>query len=195
VRYGWMRGAVFVSLLMVLAACATYQLVPPGETTVRNAIAVAPSRAWTKVPFINSPGPLEMWTLNGPAIDTLQFYAPVADGEALRKAEGNAQPYPPFRASMSASEIVELYEATLRRATDSALVETKNLRPATVGGLEGFRADVVYVGKDRVRRKGVLVGAVKGKALYLMHFQAPELHYYDLAVDEVERIVASARVL
>ena len=194
-RYGWTRGAIVVGLLMVLAACASYQLVPAGKTTVRNAIAVEPARAWTKVPFITSPGPIEMWTLNGPAIDTLEFFAPVADGEPLRKPEGNAQPYPPFRASMSASEIVELYEASLRRSTNSALVETKNLRPATIGGSEGFRADIVYVAQDRVRRKGVLVGVVKDKKLYLMHFQAPELHYYDRAIDEVERIVASARVL
>jgi hypothetical protein len=190
-----LRQIVFVVLLATLAACASYSLVPAGQTTVRSAMSVAPARAWTKVPFINSPGPIEMWTLNGPNIDSLTFYMPVADGEPLQRKEGNAEPYPPFRASMSASEIVELYEASLRRATSSALVEVKNLRPASIGGIEGFRADTVFVTQDRVRRKGVLAGVVKEKKLYLMHFQAPELHYYDRAIDEVERIVASAKVL
>lgn len=190
-----LRQFVAVAVLAVVAACASYQLVPAGQTTVRGAMAVAPARAWTKVPFINSPGPLEMWTLNGPAIDTITFYMPVADGEPLQRKEGNAEPYPPFRATMSASEIVELFEASLRRSASSALVEIKNLRPANIGGIEGFRADTVFVTQDRLRRKGVLAGAVKDKKLYLMHFQAPELHYYDLAIDEVERIVASAKVL
>lgn len=190
-----LRQIVFVVLLATLAACASYSLVPAGQTTVRSAMSVAPARAWTKVPFINSPGPIEMWTLNGPNIDSLTFYMPVADGEPLQRKEGNAEPYPPFRASMSASEIVELYEASLRRATSSALVEVKNLRPASIGGIEGFRADTAFVTQDRVRRKGVLAGVVKEKKLYLMHFQAPELHYYDRAIDEVERIVASAKVL
>ena len=194
-RYRGLLGLLLVACLAVLAGCATYQLVPAGKTTVRNSIAVEPSRAWTKVPFISSPGPIEMWTLNGPAIDSLTFYMPVADGEPLQKREGNTEPFPPFRSSMSASEVVELYESTLRRATSSALVESKNLRPIKVGAVDGFRADTVYVAQDRVRRKGVLIGAVKDQKLYLMHFQAPELHYYDRAIDEVERIVASAQVL
>ena len=190
-----LRGVIVVALLAMLAACATYSLVPAGQTNVRSAMSVTPARAWTKVPFITSPGPIEMWTLNGPAIDSFTFYMPVADGEPLQRREGNAEPYPPFRASMTASEVVELYEATLRRVTSSALVESKNLRPTKLGAIDGFRADTVYVTQDRVRRKGVLVGAVKDQKLYLMHFQAPELHYYDRGVDEAERIFASVRVL
>lgn len=184
-----------LGLLALLAACTTYELVPAGKTIVRNAIVVESSSAWSRVTFVRAPGPIEAWTLNGPAIDTLTFYTAIADGEPLRRRGLNSDPFPPFRATMSASEIVELYEATLRRVTNSALVETTNLRPAALGGIAGFRADTVYITPDRVRRKGVLAGAVKDDKLYLMHFQAPELHYYDRAIDEVERIVASAKIL
>jgi hypothetical protein len=191
-----LRGVLAVALLSLLAACAAYQLVPSGKATVRNALAVEPGQSWSRVNFQVSPGPLEMWTLNGPAIDSITFYMPVADGEALQKQPGSSnEPFPSFRSSMSPSEIVELYEATLRRSTGSALVEIRNLQPTRFAAGDGFRADTLHVGQDRVRRKGVLIGTVKDKQLYLVHFQAPELHYYDRDVAEVEHVIASARIL
>jgi len=182
-------------VLAAVAGCASYTLVPAGKATARSAIAVDTPIAWTKVPLLEEAGSLELWTLNGPGIDSIAFYAPIADNESLQRAKSGADPYPVYRAGMSPSEIAELYEATLRRATGSAIVAVKDLRPAKLGTTDGFRAETEFTGSDRVRRKGILAGAVKDKKLYLVHFQAPVLHYFDKAAPDVEKMLASATLL
>lgn len=188
-------GALGVILAAVLAGCASYTLVPSGKVTARGAIAMETPIAWTKVPLVNESSAIELWTLNGPAIDSIAFYAPIGDNQSLQNAKSGTDPFPVYRAGMTPTEIAELYEATLRRTSGSAIVEVKNLRPAKLGTAEGFRAETEFTGADRVRRKGMLVGAVKDKKLYLVHFQAPVLHYYDKAAPDVEKMLSSATLL
>ncbi len=189
------RAIALGTVILTLAGCAAYSLVPAGRATARNAISIESPLAWSKVPLINEGSAVELWTLNGPAIDSMAFYAPIGDNQSLQNAKSGTDPFPVFRAGMTPSEIAELFETTLRRATGSAIVEVKSLRPAKLGDSEGFRAETEFTGSDRVRRKGILTGAVKDKKLYLIHFQAPELHYYAKAVPEVEKMLASAKLL
>lgn len=189
------------ALVLMLAGCSAYSTVEPATMQIKNAFTVTPHIRWAKVSqrtpdavFIDQSGRTETWTIDGEKLDSITFFAGITDGATLLTPPGNKNHLAPFRSNMSASEIMDLFEAAFTSATRSAVARSHDLRPATLAGYEGFRFEISYALKDDVDRELSVVGAVRDGKLYLIAFQGTKLYHYGKYLPEFEQIVASARI-
>lgn len=195
----FIRLSLAALLVMSVAACARYSMVPPQRTPVKSSFTVEPGQAWNKINLqfgSAASHPVEAWTADGDQLNMMLFFAGVADGQTLMpppRDEDKAKRLPAFRSSMSANEVKDVIEATLGQFMNSALVETRNLRPAVFGGHDGYRFDFSLVGKDEVDRQGIAVGAVVDGKLHSVVFMGTRLYHYGLRLQDAEHIVSSVQ--
>jgi hypothetical protein len=67
-----------------------------------------------------------------------------------------------------------------------------------LGGRAGFRAELTSkrtFQADGIRYKHLLYGVANQNGLYTLHYEAPLLYYYDKNVAEVEKSVATLKLL
>ena len=184
--------------LVLLAGCAPYLLVKPERQTVAGVISVQPGAAWNKLTMHDYQGKIEIWTLDGPALNTLMFFTGVQDGTPLftaRSQDAKQEKPPLFRATMNPLEIQELLEATITRTFQTTIVEGHDLKPAPVASGRGFRFETRMVGRDEVERDGIFVGTIRNQKLYGAWFQGAKLHYYARYLPEFDNLVASAQLV
>jgi hypothetical protein len=184
--------------IVLLAGCASYTLIKPQRQTVGGVISVQPGLPWNKAAMHDYQGKIEVWTLDGPVLNTLMFFTGVPDGEPLFTARGQSarQEKPPvFRATMDPIEIQELLDATVARTFQTTIVEGHDVKPIPVASGRGFRFETRMVGRDEVEREGVFVGTIRNRKLYGAWFQGAKLHYYARYLSEFDNIVASAQLL
>jgi hypothetical protein len=190
--------ACCLAAVLVLAGCAPLALVPPERQVVGGVISVQPGVKWNKLTSSSFRGNVEVWTLDGPILNTLVFFTGVPDGEPLfTRAVGAAQQEKPavFRATMNPLEVQELLEATMARYFQTTIAEARNLKPEPVANGQGFRFETRLVGRDEVERDGVFVGTIRNGKLYGAWFQGAKLHYYTRYLPEFDRLVASAQLV
>src|SRR5512134_2130844 len=145
-----MRAYCIVAIL-VLAGCAPLALVPPERQVVGGVISVQPGVKWNRLTASSFRGNVEVWTLDGPILNTLVFFTGVPEGEPLfTRAAGAAQQEKPpvFRAAMNPLEVQELLEATMARYFQTTIAEARNLKPEPVANGQGFRFETRLVGRD-----------------------------------------------
>jgi hypothetical protein len=194
------RLAIALLAAALLAGCATpYTLVEPKRQTVGGVISVDPGMKWNKLGTANVKGKVEIWTLDGPRLNTLMFFTGVADGEPLfvsRSVDQSKVEKPPvFRSTMNPLEVQELLDATVRRYFQTTLSKERGLRPESIADGRGFRFDTRMTGRDEVERSGVFVGTVRGGKLYGAWFQGAKLEYFKRYLPEFDHIVASAQLV
>lgn len=192
-----LKFALAAALLAGLAtpAAAQWRLVDAGETrevASSNLVVTAPGE-WnrsTERPTRRT----EIWTKDGNALGEIDFWLGVKDGDPIfRETDKKKNPLPHFDAKMLPTDLVEFFEDTARKVLGGSLVETHEVRPATLAGHPAVEFDWSYTGSDEVDRKGLVRAAIVGGRLYMINFDAPRLHYFDEHVDEVRRIMDSAR--
>ncbi|HUN46716.1 MAG TPA: hypothetical protein VMU85_09355 [Stellaceae bacterium] len=188
-----------VAASLALAACGNYSLVSPSRQSVQGRVTVETGIAWNKVnqrtsesTIYSTTGPVETWTVDGEKLDSLVIFAGVADGAPLLTLADKTKSIGVFRGSMSASEVMELVDASLVTAASTAATKTRDLRPAKVGGVDGFRFEIDYALHDDIDRVLSAAGAIHNGKLYLILFQGTSVYYYSKYLPEYERIVASA---
>ena len=184
-------------VVLLLAGCTQYALIAPEQVKVGTALTVRPETSWNRVNAA-TPGSVEIWTADGPSLDSLMFFHGIADGEPLldRSGGGSSQaPLPAFRSTMTPTEIMELFEATMAQTTRSTLAAGRGLRPADFGGAPGFRFDFAYTGRDEIERDGFVTGAIKDDELYLIFFQGTRLYHHEKHRAAAEAVAASAKFL
>jgi len=206
-----MRKLLAIVVLATLVGCAPYKLVEPVRQNVGSGFSVETRMRWNQLAEDHVVGPVVIWTADGVGLDQLMFFT-VAEGEPLLRRIGQPtalqqgpppspsrsaeeEKLPTFRADMPANEIAELFEAAIARVTRSTIAHASNLRPIDFAGRPGFRFDFDYVTRDDLERRGLAVGTVKDKKLYLIFFQGSRLYHYEKYLPEVENIVRSARLL
>lgn len=184
--------------LLALAGCVNqFNLAGPGAVASAGGLSLSPGLAWNRQSpselVITSAAPLELWTQDGTALQNMLVFGGVPDGQGLFKKYHDRSEFPAFRAGMTASEIVELIDATLGKMFGSTLIQTADLRPAKFGGVDGFQFAFSFTGKDEIDRNGIAVGAVKDGKLYLLLYAGSRLYHFGKYRPEVERIFQSAR--
>jgi len=195
-----LRHIASLGLLLLLAACAGYKLVPPVQTTVAN-FAVAPDIAWSQASQtgLQSSAPLAIWTVDGPALDQILFIGGVKSGDPLftlaNRGTDEQKKNNAFRDAMAPSEIAELWESVFAQFGGTTLAQASNVEPARFGGIEGFKFDFAYTPKDEVERRGVVYGAVKDKKLYLIYYAGTKLYHYGLRLPNAMKTIESARIV
>ncbi len=73
--------------------------------------------------------------------------------------------------------------------------ELKENVPATVDGHAGFKITYCFKSEDGVRLKVVDYGFLSGDWLYVLHYDAPERHYFDKDIKTFEQFVTSFRLI
>jgi hypothetical protein len=190
-----------VAVLLLLSGCAPFVLVAPERQTVGGVISVQPGMKWNKMAMSNFRGNVEVWTLDGPGLNTLLFFTGVSDGEPLfTRAAGSAQAAQQekpavFRATMNPVEVQELLEATMARYFQTTIAEGRNLKSVPIANGQGFRFETRLLGRDEVERDGVFVGTIRNGKLYGAWFQGAKLHYFKRYLPEFDRLVASAQLV
>lgn len=197
-----MRGSMKLLIAAALlaaptAAVAGWKVMAAGApvAVAKSALTVTPGQNWNR----SSSRPSkkgEMWTLDGLQLNELSFFAGIAPGETILKDRRKKdKPLPTFKAQMLAPEIVQLFEATWRITLDTSLFEIDNVEPTTLAGHQGVRFTYHYsVQGDDLRRNGEARAAVVNGQLYLINFTGPAIHYFPTSVEEVRKIMDSAKL-
>lgn len=195
-----MRGVVLAVLLAVagegaaLAAKLMHRDV--AVAVAKSALTVTPADDWNRIG--SRPGRnAESWTLDGLGLNDLTFYGGIADDRTLfRDARRKTDPLPRFSRSMLAPDIAQLFESSYRVAAGTSLMAIDTIEPAHFAGRQGFRFTYHFTLQgEEVRRKGEAAGAVIDGRLYLIAFEAPEIHYFDAGIERARAIVSSARIV
>lgn len=99
---------------------------------------------------------------------------------------------------MDPQELADAVIAELKARSQGDTVDTLHIAPATVGGRPGFRAELAskhaFEG-DAIRYKEVVYGVTNTNGLYVLRYEAPVLHYFDLGLPAFEATVASFALL
>ncbi|MCW0234591.1 MAG: hypothetical protein OJJ21_13405 [Ferrovibrio sp.] len=192
-----LRRVAALAILVVLTACTAYSLVPAATTDVAN-FRVENDIAWNKANKlrVESAAPLAYWTADGPALNYILFVGGVKDGGYVLRQMGTTETVNNlvFRNGMSATEIVELWEASMTKMNTTSIAKGSNIQPADFGGTAGFKFDFQYVAKDEVDRSGVGYAAVKDGKLYLIFFSGTKLHHFPMRRASALRIMESAKI-
>lgn len=173
----------------LLTGCATWTLVDGGaRQDVAGGYSVEPQVAWSRI----RQGGVELWTVDGPALQALRFFEPIGDGDPLFAAQGSDE-LPVFSSHMTASEIQEFVVHSTQRG-GGARVAARELRPWRLGSLEGFRFELDFLNESGLEMTGIVAGAVAGEKLYLIAYTGARAHYFPKYATHVERLLASVRI-
>jgi hypothetical protein len=174
----------------VLVGCANVVKMGPGETVVADRVAVKLDTAWNQVNLVGNRS--VVWTREGLAIDALQFWVALKDGDALAPAVKDQRPLV-FKTGMQPHEQVALFQGLMVR--DGSTFTLDKLEPAPFLGGDGTRFAYTLVRKaDDVKLSGMGWVAVRGGQLHAVTFAAPRLGFYPRLAPLVEQVVASARL-
>jgi hypothetical protein len=185
---------LFMAASLLLTACVTqgYRLVEPGRVGVaRGTLTVRPGMAWNKSPGASAEH--EVWTLDGPLLDSITFIVGVRDGSAItRQKAGADRQVPAFHASMTPDDLVAMLESYYRIREEAKVFKTTRVAPRKFLGGPGMQVDYDYMLEDEVRRRGCAVIDVHDGKLYLLMLDGTALHYFDGVQAEFQGIVTSA---
>ncbi|MGF1641655.1 MAG: hypothetical protein ACFCUO_11965 [Rhodospirillales bacterium] len=192
-----MKGTIRATLVSIaVAALATacaqpgYTLTGPGRVTMADTYTIDTPVAWSR----SARGRVEIWTVDGPQLQSVVFVNGAKDGDPLFEGEGaDARTAPRFHAAMTPIEIKELIEASLRAAGARSL-EAYDVRPQAWGSIQGFRFDYSYALENGLEKEGTAVAAVNDGQLYAILYSGARFHYYGKHKDDVERMIASIRM-
>lgn len=191
------RRFASLMLLLIVAACAPFALVPASTNDVAN-FRVEADIAWNKLnqPRLESSAPLAYWTADGPALNAMIFIGGVRDGQPVIKIQGdtNQDNALVFRNGMTPTEIVELWEASTAKISQTTIAKGSNIEPVDFAGNPGFKFDFYYVTKDEVDRSGIGYATVKDNRLYLIFYSGTKLHHFGLRLGSAKRIMETARI-
>jgi hypothetical protein len=190
-------GIALAVAALALAGCmARYHLVPAEETFVGgDSLVVTPTTAWNMAPTVYDQSQWEeTWTRNGLLLESIMFVGGLPEGKSLRKQRKKSdQQVPPFRADMTPQDLVSMVETSYRTA-GVTVFDIESVEPVDFLGGKGFRLRFRYAPNDGIAKKGTCILRVIDRKLYLIKLEGVTSHYFDAAVPEFEKIVASARL-
>ena len=187
------RAFLALTVAVLAAGCAQVSKVATGEVTIRDRLVVTTDRPWNQFErgiTDNTP----TWTQDGIAVDALRFYVGLKDGELLAPTPAEPKGTKPlaFRASMTPTEVVGLFEALYSRG--GSTFQLDRLAPQPFLGADGFRFEFSGIRKeDEVRLRGIGWGAVRNGELWVVTYTAPRLAFFDRHLGAAEAVVRSAR--
>jgi hypothetical protein len=188
---------VIVGATLALAGCASrYYLVPAEETFVGGkTLVVTPAAAWNLAPVMFDQTQWEeTWTRNGLLLESITFIGGLPEGKSLRKQKRKSdRQVPLFRADMTPQDLVSMVEASYR-TRGVTVFDIESVEPADFLGGQGLKVRFRYAPNDGIAKKGTCTLRVVDRKLYLVLLEGVNRHYFDAAVPEFEKIVASARL-
>jgi hypothetical protein len=186
---------LFFSLcISLLVGCAGLSKIDKGEIDVKDNFTVKVDQPWNRFSYALGSKAIS-WTQDGLYVDRLQFYVGVEDDSEIENSMSGSKEQRPlkFKKTMSTHELAQVFQNVLTR--DGSVFNLTKLDPAMFLGVSGFRMEYGLVRKDDdVRMRGLVYGCIKQNKLYLMHYTAPRLVFYERHIASVESMAASARL-
>lgn len=183
--------AAFTVALLVSGCGTMVSAVAEGDVVVAEKLSVKVDRPWNQ--FAGRMAEVPTWTHEGIAVDALQFYVGIKDGQELPHSSAQGSAPLIFKARMQPSEVVALFQARLTR--DGSSFQLDKLEPAPFLNTQGFRFEYSLNRKsDDVQMKGEAFGAIRDGQLYVMHFSAPRLVFFPRYKSNFETLVKTAAV-
>ena len=140
--------------------------------------SVDPQIQWSRTSGEN----LEMWTVNGPALEAVYFVNGIEEGASLVKSSDSKRKLPVFRKHMRPTEVQELVVDTIKAADDSASLEpaqSAEVRGPQVAGLHQTRAHAVGANHIQAHvhgfQRGAVVRCLDGIHDQLQDFRGPHV--------------------
>ena len=184
---GWM--ALFAAIAL-LTGCGGGRLVQPGPATA-GGIALDTPMAWSRFQFSR----YEIWTIDGIPLNRLYIIPKVKNGEHVfleRRVSKSRPDAPAFHSGMRADEIRDIVLDALTE-TGAINIESKGLRPAPFGGVDGLRFEFQASTDNGLQYRGMVLAAARGGQLSLVLWMAPAEYYYDRDATNVSRLLDSVR--
>jgi hypothetical protein len=187
-------GIGLAALCLALAGCETVADAPAGAYKVGTAYQVTLGGEWSDISkiMVGRPANVHLLSIDGPLLDRLYLTEGLAAGDFLVKPEAKDRPTPTYRAGMSPNELIEFLTGSVA-ALNYERVETSNLRPAKLAGVDGLCFEIAGRTREGLDMSGTAILSEKGGKLYVMLYLAPTEHYFKLHLADVESIMASAR--
>ena len=187
-RYASLGALLFVS------ACAGVTSAPMGAFKVGDRYEVTLGREWSDISQIMNGRPknVRLLSLDGPMLNRLYLSDGLAPGEFLVKPAAKEKPTPTYQKGMSPTELVEFVSDSVA-ALDYQRVETKGLRPTKLAGSDGLRFEIAAKTREGLEISGTAEVAEAGGKLYVILYLAPQEHYFQAILPEVESVMGSAK--
>lgn len=183
---GFAWHALLALLLALLGGCSS-PLVKPGAQTV-DGLALSTPLSWSDLGYQGQ----RLWTRDGVSLNALRIYTDIEPGEHVFRARlrGERDEGARFRVGLSDVEIAELIVEGLRT---SSLVNVRatDLRPATLNGRSGFRAELAFDNNGGLHYRGLVLAEGEDGSLSFLMYTAPAEFYFERDRAAVEAIFSS----
>jgi hypothetical protein len=183
-----------LALLLAVPVGARWKEVAPARIAVAGStlsVTADPGwNRWTKRPIKQE----EVWSLDGPLLNRLDFFAGIAPGEPLaRERNKKREPLPKFKAAMRAPSVMRSVRSISSAISGAPDFVVETVAPVAFAGDQGFRLRFRYTKGELVRRGEARGRVVDGK-LYLITYAAPALYYFDTGLARATAIMDSALI-
>ncbi len=183
---GFAGHGLLALLLALLSACSS-PLIRPGAQTV-DGLPLSTPLSWSDLGYKGQ----RLWTRDGVSLNALRIYTGVEPGEHVFRARlrGERDEGARFRSGLSNIEIAELIVEGLR---GSSLVNVRaiDLRPATLNGRKGFRAELSFDNNSGLHYRGLILAEGEDGSLSFLMYTAPAEFYFERERAVVESVFAS----
>ncbi len=186
--------AMGAALMLSLAACVSVTSAPAGAFKVgTTSYQVTLGQEWSDISqiMLARPKNVRLLSLDGPSLNRLYLTDGLAPGDFLVKPAAKDKPTPTYQKGMSPSELVE-FVADSVSALDYQKVETSGLRPTKLAGADGLRFDLKGKTREGLEISGTAAVLDAGGKLYVILYLAPQEHYFQATLPEVEAVMRSA---
>lgn len=194
---GWLAAFTAAVIMTTTPAFAGFKLMQAATPVAvgKAGLTVTPSIDWNRLGQKVGRN-AEAWTLDGNSLNDLTFYAGIEPGRPLfREVDKKNRPLPKFSVSMLPPDVAQMFESSYRVAAGTSLFTLDEVAPARFANTDGFRFSYSFtIQGEEVRRKGEATGAIIAGKLYLVAFEAPEIHYFDRDIAAYRALVETARV-
>lgn len=186
--------ATFASMLAAAPVLAN-SLVAPGPRAgiAKSRLSASPAGEWNRLS--RSEGKyVETWTLDGDALNKVNFFGGVATGQPLLRQANKNRPLPKVAGNMLITDIPVLLETTYRSQFAVNQMQIDSQEPALLGGRKGIRFTYRFTrADDEVQRKGEAIGAMVDGKLYLVTYEAPTLYFFAKDIEKFRTLAASLK--
>lgn len=135
-----------------------------------------------------------VWTRNGPLLDSVGFVAGVSDGKSLVKQRKKADAQVvAFKADMAPNDLVSMIESCYRVGGVSVF-NVESVNPTPFLGGTGLQLRYSYAPTDGIGKKGACVMRIVDQRFYLMKLDGVSSYYFDAVLPEFEQLVAGAQL-
>lgn len=179
----------------VLAACTTTggRMAKAGQATDLHGLQVQSKLDWTRIRGYR----IELWTIDGPQLNSLFIVAKIKPGEQVLRASGKQSKSRPdgawYRQGMRPDAVRDtILDAMRAQGWDD--VDSSNFRPHQFGDVPGMRFDVRQTSGDGLIYGGSVAAFEHDGMLNVLYWYAPLEHYHPRDVAAVEQMLDAVRL-